>query len=322
MKKLLCSVILVLLASLAAAEETIWTSDIAAAKERAAKEGKSLFIVLIGSDWTPQSKIFDENILSKPEFITGVVKDYVPVLIDFPKDTPLLPELKKQNENFAKFVSLSGLPSIVLMDTSGRVYAMQRGFRADLTPEQLFKDLAVFEEVKIHRDMCFAQAEVAETDNEKALLYHNALLALYVTGVFDGFSLYGYDKEIAAILKGDPENKSRMTVGWDYQKTIITSRDSLLEKKYAEAIAPLDEFAKKYAGTPSKNFAQKALYAKAQVQAMGKDSNGCIATLTEVVAMDPESEFGKEAAKVLVQIAQLAKEDLPPGHPPVEESKK
>lgn len=306
MRKIL-PILLILLATLASAGETIWTSDLAAAKEKALKEGKTLFIVFTGSDWCPGCKMLETEILTKPEFTAEIVKKYVPVVIDFPKAAELLPDLKKQNQALAKIAGLTALPSVALMDNEGRLYGFKKGFDADCKVDKYIKDLEAFEGAKRLRDECFAEAAKAETPVRKAIILHRALMIVRDAGVFDGWTLCGYDAVVDEIIKGDADNAHGFKAGWTYTIAVIKSRDFLVEKKYKEAIEVLDVFIKDF--KDYKDFVQKSLYAKAQIYALSGDSANCLLTLAEVIEIDPNSQLGKESMKVLEQLAKDAIEN-------------
>ena len=67
-----------------------WTDDFDAAKKQAAAEGKMLLVDFSGSDWCVWCKKLDREVFAKPEFLDGVKKDFVLVMIDSPKDQSLL----------------------------------------------------------------------------------------------------------------------------------------------------------------------------------------------------------------------------------------
>lgn len=301
MKKIL-PILLLLLATLASAEETIWTSDLPAAKAKALKEGKTLFIVFTGSDWCSGCKMLENEILSKPEFTAEIVKKYVPVVIDYPRGADLLPDLKKQNQELAKLAGLSALPSVAVMDCDGRIYGLKKGFDPDCKVDKYLKELEAFEIAKGIRDECFAEAAKHADPVAKAVILQNALMTIRDAGVFAGWSLYGYDAIITQIVTGDPNNAHGFKAGWTYTIAVINSREFLLAKNYKAAIDVLDVFIKNFKDT--KDYVQKSLYAKAQIYALAGDSTNCLLTLTEVIENNPDSELGKEAMKVLEQLAK------------------
>ena len=99
-----------------------WTDDFEAAKEQAEKEGKLLLVDFSGSDWCGWCKKLDSEVFAKPEFLKGVKKDFVLVMIDSPRDKSLLSEkAAKQNPELQKKYGISGYPTVLIMDAAGEV---------------------------------------------------------------------------------------------------------------------------------------------------------------------------------------------------------
>lgn len=312
MKKLLPMLLFALLslsALSALAEEPFWTSDLEAAKATAAKEGKDILILFTGSDWCPACKALDKAVLSTPEFKTETAKKYVPVLLDFPKEG-VPANLKAQNEGMASEIGLSGVPSVVLMDAKGRIYAVQRGYEDSITPDSFAKKLETYENSRKKRDLFFEAAGKAQGE-EKARNLNNGLTSLLESGVFECWTNYGYDAEVAEAVKCDPQNKLHVKAVWEYRRYVNISRLLVMKNDFAGAIAPLDEYLKQY--TDEKEFSQKIMSAKAQLQVFSSNVQGCLDTLAAMVAMDPKSEMGKSAAASIVAIkAQLAADQNKP----------
>ena len=99
-----------------------WTDDFEAAKEQAEKEGKLLLVDFSGSDWCGWCKKLDTEVFAQPEFLKGVKKDFVLVMVDSPKDKALLSEkAAKQNPELVKKYGISGYPTVLIMDAAGEV---------------------------------------------------------------------------------------------------------------------------------------------------------------------------------------------------------
>ena len=99
-----------------------WTDDFEAAKAQAAAEGKLLLVDFSGSDWCGWCKRLDKEVFSKPEFLEGVKNDFVLVMVDSPNDKSLLSEkAKKQNPELVEKYSVEGFPTVLVMDSSGKV---------------------------------------------------------------------------------------------------------------------------------------------------------------------------------------------------------
>ena len=122
------SLLLFLSATCAFAAGDAWMTDFAAAKEKAAKENKSLLVDFTGSDWCPPCISLKKEVLSKEEFIKEAQKNFVLVSLDFPKRSKLSPELTKQNTDLAKKYDIQGFPTILYMSAKGKVFK-QSGYQ-------------------------------------------------------------------------------------------------------------------------------------------------------------------------------------------------
>ena len=70
-------------------DESAWTTDVIAALAAARAEGKDLLLLYTGSDWCPPCIKLEEEVLSKPEFISAAAEKFVLVKLDFPQKTEL-----------------------------------------------------------------------------------------------------------------------------------------------------------------------------------------------------------------------------------------
>ena len=99
-----------------------WTDDFEAAQKQAEREDKLLLVDFSGSDWCGWCKKLDNEVFAKPEFLKGVKKDFVLVMIDSPRDKSLLSEkAAKQNPELQRKYRISGYPTVLIMDAAGEV---------------------------------------------------------------------------------------------------------------------------------------------------------------------------------------------------------
>lgn len=96
-----------------------WETDMAAAKKKAADEGKGLLIEFTGSDWCPPCKYLKKSLV-KEEFLTAAQKSFVLVELDYPRQKQLSPELTAQNKKAAEDYGITGYPTVVFADAEGR----------------------------------------------------------------------------------------------------------------------------------------------------------------------------------------------------------
>jgi len=93
-----------------------------AGKTQAKKEKKDLLVKFTGSDWCPPCIKLDKEVFSKSAFKTAAEKDFVVVVLDFPRKEQLPDAEKKANETVAKDYEITGFPTVLLMDAHGKVF--------------------------------------------------------------------------------------------------------------------------------------------------------------------------------------------------------
>lgn len=123
MKKLRFAVLalaLFALGSVSARAEANWLSDLSKAQAEAKANHKLLLLDFTGSDWCIWCKKLDAEVFSKPEFQSYAKDHLVLMTVDFPRRSPLTPEVKKQNEELAQKFGIQGFPTIVVLNGAGK----------------------------------------------------------------------------------------------------------------------------------------------------------------------------------------------------------
>ncbi|MEO1856198.1 MAG: thioredoxin domain-containing protein [Rubritalea sp.] len=93
-----------------------WVADIDEAKKLSKKENKPLFVEFTGSDWCPPCIMMEKEVFSKEAFKSGAQKDFILVKIDIPNGDK---KLKKKNQKVLQKYNVSGVPTILLLDSEG-----------------------------------------------------------------------------------------------------------------------------------------------------------------------------------------------------------
>lgn len=101
-----------------------WTQDVDAARQQAAAEAKSLAIVFLGSDRF--STRWLQEVLGHPDFAGTILRRYVPVLIDFPREREARARVRdpERNQAVRRHYRVRRLPRLVLADAQGLPFAM------------------------------------------------------------------------------------------------------------------------------------------------------------------------------------------------------
>ena len=99
--------------------ESVWLTDLEAAKKQAAADKKPILMFFTGSDWCGWCKKLHEDVLDKDEFRKFAKDNLVLLELDFPESIPQSAELKKQNKALGDKFKVSGYPTMVLVAPDG-----------------------------------------------------------------------------------------------------------------------------------------------------------------------------------------------------------
>lgn len=120
---------LLLIASVAASAQTsTWGQDYSAALAEAKKSGKPVLVNFSGSDWCKWCVALDKEVFSKEVFKDYAEDNLVLVLIDTPAKKELKSAVAKQNDELKKKFAIRGFPTVLLVDSEGKVLA-QTGYQ-------------------------------------------------------------------------------------------------------------------------------------------------------------------------------------------------
>jgi len=139
MKNLMMALVSLFVVYQASAAEGEWLTDLAKAKEQAKTEKKMILMDFTGSDWCPPCKALHKNVLTSAEFVEYARKNLILVEVDFPKNKAQSPELKKANAELAKKFDISGYPTVIVLDGSGKELSKQVGYDGEKTDDFIAK---------------------------------------------------------------------------------------------------------------------------------------------------------------------------------------
>lgn len=118
MKKILLVLFLVVGSFAVEAQELVWNNNLDKAIDISAKTHKPLMLFFTGSDWCGWCKRLQSEVFAKPEFVAWAKNNVVLVEVDFPRRTPLAPELQTQNSQLQQFFEVQGYPTVWLVTAS------------------------------------------------------------------------------------------------------------------------------------------------------------------------------------------------------------
>ncbi len=128
MKKLATFVLILYIGLSAFASGSVWMTDMDAAMKLAEKTGKPILADFSGSDWCGWCVKLDQEVFAKKIFKDFAKKNLILVLIDFPRSKPITEKLKKQNKALAAKYNIRGYPTVLLLDSKGKVI-VKTGYR-------------------------------------------------------------------------------------------------------------------------------------------------------------------------------------------------
>lgn len=117
---LLASLICFAVSGVARADDSFWQSDFETARRQAKSEGKPLLLVFTGSDWHPQCVGLQAETLGTEAFRSEAAKQFVGLIVDFPRKTKLPDEVQQRNVELNTRYRVDTLPTIVLTDAEGK----------------------------------------------------------------------------------------------------------------------------------------------------------------------------------------------------------
>ena len=112
MKKLALTLFLVLGSMTIQAQELSWQTDMNKAMELSKKSHKPLLLFFTGSDWCGWCMRLQKEVMKTPEFTKWANDNVILVELDFPRNTPQSPEIKKQNMELQQTFAISGYPTV------------------------------------------------------------------------------------------------------------------------------------------------------------------------------------------------------------------
>jgi protein disulfide-isomerase len=128
MKTLIATLLTSWLAFTVTAGELTWLTDLPAAQAQAKKENKLVLMDFTGSDWCGWCIKLNREVFNTPEFAKYAKDNLVLVELDFPRNKPQTPALKKANAALQQKHGADGFPTIVVLNGEGKEVWKQVGY--------------------------------------------------------------------------------------------------------------------------------------------------------------------------------------------------
>jgi protein disulfide-isomerase len=108
--------------------EALWRTDYAGALDQARLEKKLVLLNFTGSDWCGWCRRLETDVFSKSEFNAYADRRLVLVKVDFPHKKRLPDAEVAQNARLQQQFGVSGYPTIIVVDPTGRKVAELKGY--------------------------------------------------------------------------------------------------------------------------------------------------------------------------------------------------
>ncbi|WP_293895771.1 thioredoxin family protein [Flavobacterium sp.] len=118
MKKIALTLFLVLGSLTIQAQEATWQTDMNEAIKISKKTKKPLFLFFTGSDWCGWCMRLQKEVFKTPEFEKWAKKNVVLVELDYPRKTPQIPAIQKQNAELQQTFAVQGYPTVWFVNAS------------------------------------------------------------------------------------------------------------------------------------------------------------------------------------------------------------
>lgn len=122
---LLAATICIWFAAASANAAASWLNDYKKALQEAKDANKLLLLNFTGSDWCGWCIRLDKDVFSQPDFKDYASKNLILLELDFPwpggsRAQAQAADVKKQNEELASQYQISGFPTLVVLDGTGK----------------------------------------------------------------------------------------------------------------------------------------------------------------------------------------------------------
>ena len=228
-------------------------------------------------------------------------KNFVLVKLDFPRKKEQAEDVKKKNQALAQQYGVRGFPSIILTDSTGKVYG-KTGYQEG-GPEKYLEHLAGFQANKKKSDGFFEQAEKAE-GLEKAKLLDSALTALLENGIQSGV-----EKTIDTIKQLDKDNKAGLKLKYELPEKLNAIWKEATQSKSADnGLTKSKELIKLTQSNPEL-LQQVYLFQTDLYLKFKQDKKSALDCLKKALKTAPDSRIGKNLPRIIEHFEkQLASE--------------
>ncbi len=109
----------------------VWLTNFDDAARDASVRKSRILALFTGTDWSPASKLFHDEVELHPDFVSAFTGSFVFLRLDFASRAPISAETREQNNRLRDRYGVTTYPSLLVLSPSGNVVAV-----VDLLKEQ------------------------------------------------------------------------------------------------------------------------------------------------------------------------------------------
>lgn len=279
-------------------EAPVWHTDYRLAVDEAREEKKKLLIVFTGAEWIDICRTFQDDILSREAFMDTVSARFSLLNLEYPKDNKLPRQEAVQKSLLRDAYRVKGFPTVVLTDLQGRPFGLN-GFQP-LSAEEYAQQILDIDLIHEEKLAALTEAKTLEGAAKAKRMSEGLpdlpgnLLARY------------YRTELEEIIASDVDDSLKLAAG--FKRLIVDIEYSQKMEEFARSSkwGEMEQLSDQYiADNKLEGVAlQKALLNKAGVLGLQKKTEELRKTLDRVVVIDPTSDPGMRAKKMIEEIKE------------------
>jgi len=108
-----------------------WQTDYEQALATAKAAKKCVLLNFTGSDWCGPCIQMERTAFSKPAFLDYAKQNLVLVAVDYPRLKELPEKVTKQNERLMHQYSIGGFPTVILLNSDGKILGQLGGYAGE-----------------------------------------------------------------------------------------------------------------------------------------------------------------------------------------------
>ncbi len=269
--------------------------DMEAAMKQASEQKKGILVEFAGRKWISVCQSMRANVLDKPEFIKEVGQDFIMLSLDFPEPDSAPEPGKEGNVKYLNRYGIFGFPTLMFMDSKGKVLA---GFVGGC-PEQAV--IAMKDDAKRRLGFISAAEDklaAAKTDDEKI-----AALATILKYAPEKYIDLSYKEFRTQLLELDKNDKSGYRAEQARKEVVKKELDEvqMYFREKGSGITDIKEGLNIARNYPNRDKLQPETQQKimltecSMMENAGMDLDMIMKVLDKVIELGPETDFGRMA---------------------------